>query len=88
MNGQNTPCNIIVVENLSAPVILGYDFLFMYGMTLDFENCTFQCTHHIAKPEKFLSQNRFLNILVLDDGIPQIGPCSVKESQEMELEMP
>ena len=60
----------------------------MYGITLDFENRTFQCNHHIAKPEKLLSQNRFLNILVLDDGIPQIGPCSVKESQEMELEMP
>ena len=83
LNGLNTPHSFIVVDNLSAPVILGCDFLFkhMHGMTLDFGKGTFHCNHHSAKPEKFESQKKFLNMLVLDDDIPQAVPCSMKNNQ-------
>ena len=88
LNGLNTPHSFIVMDNLSAPVILGCDFLFKHGMTLDFGNGTFHCNHHSAKPEIFESQKKFLNMLVLDDDIPQAVPCSVKNNQQMELDMP
>ena len=88
LNGLNTPHSFIVVDNLLVPVILGCDFLFKHGMTLDFGNGTFHCNHHSAKPEIFESQKKFLNMLVLDDDIPQAVPCSVKNNQQMELDMP
>ena len=46
LNGLNTPYSFIVVDTLSAPVILGFDFHLKHGMTLDFGNGTFQCNQH------------------------------------------
>lgn len=69
-NGLNIPHSFIVVDNLSAPVTLRYDFLFKHGIILVFENGKFQYPHHSAKPEKSESQKRFLNMLVLDNDIP------------------
>ena len=56
LNGLNTLHSFTEVDTLSAPVILGCDFLFKHGMTLDFRKGTFQCNHHSAKSEKFDSQ--------------------------------
>ena len=83
VNGLNTPYNFTVVDNLSASLILGCDFLFKHGMTLDFGNGTFQCNHHDAKPEEFESQRKCLNMLVLDVDIPQAVPCSVKDTRQV-----
>ena len=41
-----------------------------------------------CQAKKFKSQKRFLNILVLDDDIPQSVLCSVRDNQEIELDMP
>ena len=69
LNGLHTPHSFIVVVNLSASVILGCDFLFKHGMTLDFGNGTFQCNHQGAKPEKFESQKKCLSMLLLYEAI-------------------
>ena len=41
LNGLNTPHSFIVMDNYSALIIHKCDFLFKYGMTIDFENGTF-----------------------------------------------
>ena len=82
LNGLHTPYSFIVVANLSASVILGCDFLFKHGMTLDFKNGTFQCNHQGDKSDKFKSQKKCLDMLVLDDDIPQAVTCSVKDTQQ------
>ena len=87
LNGLHTPHSFIVVDNLLASVILGCDFLFKHGMTLDFGNGTFQCNHQGAKPKKFESQKKCLNMLVLDDDIPEAVPCSVKDTQKVKSDM-
>ena len=88
LNGLNTPHSSIVMNNLSTPVILGCNIPIKHGMTLDFRSGTFQCNHHSTKPEKFESQKRFLNMLILNNDIPQAVSCSLKDNQEMELDMP
>ena len=87
VNGLDTPHSFIVVDNLSASVILGCDFLFNHGITLDFGNGTFQCNHHGARPEEFESQKKWLNMLVLDE-ITQAVPCSVKDTPQVKSDMP
>ena len=44
LNSLNASHSFIFVYNLSAPVIVGCDFVFKYGMTLDFGNGTFNIT--------------------------------------------
>ena len=87
LNGLSASHNFIVVEHLSAPVILGCDFLSNHGVTLDFGNGTFHCNHPGNRPEQLGSQDECLNMLVLDDDIPQAMPCAIKESHQVELDM-
>ena len=88
LNGLSASHNFIVVEHLSAPVILGCDFLSKHGVTLDFGNGTFHCNHPGNQPEQLGSQDEYLNMLILDDDIPQAMPCAIKESHQVELDMP
>ena len=88
LNGLNVPHSFVVVDCLSAPVILGCDFLFKHGITLDFRNGTFQCDRPDAHPEPLRSQREHLNMLILDDDLPQAVPCPVKEAHPIELDMP
>ena len=87
LNGLNTSHTFIVVEHLSAPVILGCDFLSKHGVILDFGNGTFHCNHPGNQPKQLESQE-CLNMVVLDHDIPQAMPCSIKESHQVELGMP
>ena len=77
LNGLDTSHNFIVVNNLSTPVILGCDFLYKHGVLLDFGMNTFHCKNSCAQPKRLNVQTESLNMLVLDDDLPQAVPCPV-----------
>ena len=70
LNSLNAPHSFIVVYNLSAPVIVGCDFCFQVWHDPRLWEWHIQYNHHDAKPEEFDSQNKCLNMLVLDNHIP------------------
>ena len=78
LNSLDTPHPFIVVDHLSAPVILGCDFLSKHGVTLDFREGTFHCGHPKTQPEQFEIQGGCLSMLILDDDVPQAVPCQSK----------
>ena len=87
LNGLNTSHTFIVVEHLSAPVMLGCDFLSKHGVILDFGNGTLHYNHPGNQTKQLESQEECLNMFVLDDDIPQAMPCSIKENNQVELDM-
>ena len=54
----------------------------------DFGEGTFHCGHPKTQPEQFELQGGCLNMLILDDDVPQAVPCSVKDNPQVELDMP
>ena len=60
------------VGNFSAPMIVGCNFLFKHGMTLDLGM--------VIMAKEFDSQNKCLSMLVLEDHIPQAVCVLLKTS--------
>ncbi len=86
MGNFKTEQALVVAKDLSAPVILGCDFLTRNGVVLDFERRTFHSS-------KKMSLNGRLNLrvtsscmLVLDDEVPEAMPS--KPAKNSALDMP
>ena len=76
----------IVVEHLSAPVILGCDFMTKQGLVMDFEQATF---HSKESPDhEGRLQLQMACMLALDEEYPQAVPAKAKEDGRAELELP
>ena len=77
----------VVAECLSAPVILGCDFLTVHGMVLDFEKGTCRNKRHLRDTKLSLPPQMSCN-LILDDDYPQAVPYPASEEREKQLDMP
>ena len=78
----------VVVKRLSAPAILGCDFLTKHGLIIDFEKGTFHSRDPLAAEGQLSLKAANVCTLVLDEEVPQAMPftdCSVGST---ELEMP
>ena len=78
----------VVVERLSAPAILGCDFLTQHGLILDFGQGTF----HQGDPQSVggnlsLQPQNSCNA-ILDDECPQAMPFNTRETDSEEFDMP
>ena len=82
-----TTQKFVVVERLSAPAILGCDFLTKHGLIIDFDKGTFSSRKSPTKEGKlsFGTSPPTCN-LILDDDCPQAMPF--KGSSQNELDMP
>ena len=75
----------VVVENLSAPAILGCDFLTRHGLIMDFEKGTF----HTQGQEGRLSLKTTNScMLVLDEDCPQAMPFKDCTAGQAKFDMP
>ena len=88
LNGLDTHHNFVVVNDLSTPVILGCDFLLKHGVLLDFGKSTFYCKNSRVQPKRFNMPMEHLNVLVLDDDLPQAVPCPIQQSSQVAIDMP
>jgi len=70
---------------LSSPVIPGSDFLSKHGTLLDF---WFHCKKSCAQPERLNMVTECISMLVLDNDLPQVVPCSIQQSSEVDAGMP
>ena len=75
-----------IVEHLSAPVILGCDFLTKHGFLLNFASGTFhaQNTSSLKGELSDPKPSKSCNMLVFDDELPQAVPCR-KEGIELDM---
>ena len=76
----------IVEEHLSAPVILGCDFLTKQGLVMDFEQGTFHSKEYPDRGGRLQLQT--MCMLALDEEYPQAIPAKAKDDGQAELEMP
>ena len=82
-----TTQKFVVVERLSAPAILGCDFLTKHGLIIDFDKGTFSSRKSPTKEGKLsLGTSPPTCNLILDDDCPQAMPF--KGSSQNELDMP
>jgi len=75
----------IVVKDLSTPVILGCDFLSKHEVSLDFDKGEFLCKNLHVQLNRLNMQTEHLNVLVLDDDLPQAVPCPVQQSSHIDI---
>lgn len=88
LNNLKTTQTFVVVEHLSAPAILGCDFLTRHGLILDFGRGTFhQGDPQSAEGHLSLHPHNSCNF-VLDDECPQAMPFKGKEADQEELDTP
>ena len=75
----------VVVENLSAPAILGCDFLTRHGLIMDFEKGTF---HTQGKGGRLSLKTTNSCMLVLDEDCPQAMPFKDCTAGQAKFDMP
>ena len=78
----------VVVERLSAPAILGCDFLTRHGLIIDFEKGTFHSKESTAKEGKLSLQTANSCMLVLDGDCPQAAPFKDSAARPGVLDTP
>jgi len=70
-----------VVDHLSAPVILGCDFLTKHGVVIDFAQCTFSGTKNPRVCGKLMLSSTNSCTLVIDSDLPQAIPSKIDMSE-------
>ena len=84
-----TTCHTFVVaEHLSAPAILGCDFLTRHGLVLDLGRGTFHGRDHPQKEGQLSLRKSDTCMLVLDDQCPQAMPFKGNTDGERKFDMP
>ena len=87
LDNLTTHQTFVVAECLSAPVILGCDFLTAHGIILDFEKGTCRNKCHLQDTKLSLLPRLSCN-LILDDDYPQAVPYPASEEHEKQFDMP
>ena len=78
----------VVAECLSAPAILGCDFLTRHGLIIDFEKGTFRCREPLAKEGRLSLNATNSCMLVLDEDCPQAMPFKDSAAGQIKFDMP
>ena len=78
----------VVAECLSAPAILGCDFLTRHGLIIDFEKGTFRCREPLAKEGRLRLNATNSCMLVLDEDCPQAMPFKDSTAGQIKFDMP
>ena len=87
LGGMETSQSFVVVDKLSAPAILGCDFLNRFHVFIDFGDRTFGSSKFPDLKGQLLLRHMHLCNLVLDCEYPQAIPHRT-ETSESELDMP
>ena len=86
--GITTSQTFVVAEHLSAPAILGCDFLTRHGLVLDLGTGTFHGRDHPLKEGQQSLRKGDTCMLVLDDQCPQAMPFKGNTDGERKFDMP
>lgn len=78
----------VVVERLSAPAILGCDFLVKHGLIIDFATATYYSKASIMQKGKLSLRSGNSCALVLDEECPQAMPLKDTPTSQVERDYP